>query len=165
MVLALLSSLMFAPLLPFLALGAVVESEWRRRGVQVLRTRGWDWQDRDVSGKRLVAALAVAILVATGALWVYSHLSPQTWGVCHKVVTRFGARPTEEECEAYGPLDFAVPLVIAAGLLVILGDFSLSTPWGGLARKEQAAASARQLAAADPTIQQRAQSEGVTPHR
>jgi hypothetical protein len=82
--------------------------------------------------------LALAFL-AVGAGWVYSHLAPEQFGVCHEVALHVGNRPTARECQAYASTDFAVPLVlIALGvLLVSRDDIKFSSFFGSFERTRE----------------------------
>ncbi len=66
--------------------------------------------------------LLVTMVLSVTAFWLLSHLAPHDFGSCHPVVLQVGTHPTTQQCEAYGPADFAVPLAAVALLVFLASD-------------------------------------------
>jgi hypothetical protein len=81
--------------------------------------------------KHTLIVVIVLVITALGGLWLYSHLSPASFGSCRPVPLRFGT-PYVRECQPYGASDFAVLFGVATVLLLLLLDrsFRLDTPFG-----------------------------------
>lgn len=104
---------------------------------------------------RLVVTLSLLLI---GGLWLYSHHSPQSFGVCHQVPLNIGQEATVRDCQAYGTTDFVVPLVVVAlgAFLLGTGEAELSIPgFGTFKRKRQARQAADVLKQEQPSIEQR----------
>jgi hypothetical protein len=82
--------------------------------------------------KQLGVSMILLVLVGIAGLWVYSHVSPGDFGVCHVVPLTIGSTAAVKECVPYGPSDFAVAFGFGLILLVLaLGlDVSFPTPFG-----------------------------------
>lgn len=70
-----------------------------------------------------LVALIVMVL-ATGGLWLYSHISPEHFGSCHEIALYIGDKPTLRECQPYDPAEFAVPLALVAILAPLILYFA-----------------------------------------
>lgn len=98
------------------------------------------------SVKRFVFVVAV---IAIGAAWLYSHVSPERFGSCHEVALNIGHRPSIRECHPYGTSDFAVPLALVVIIAFGLGgdsDIAFTIPGlGTFERTRRAKRAARVL--------------------
>jgi hypothetical protein len=64
------------------------------------------------------------------AMWLYSHLWPDSFGSCREVPLNLGLKASIRECQAYATTEFVVPIAVAAlGLLLLgTGDIKLTIP-------------------------------------
>jgi len=72
--------------------------------------------------KTIGLVVVVLAVFAIGALWVLSHLEPDTFGSCHPVALQIGNHATTRQCEAYSPPDFAVPTALVVLLIFLISD-------------------------------------------
>ncbi len=88
--------------------------------------------------KRLALGVLAFALLAIGGLWLYSHVSPDSFGSCRQVALSIGTKPTIKECQAYGTSDFLLPLAIVTVLLIVFsgeGVITLTIPFLGELKK------------------------------
>lgn len=94
-----------------------------------------------------------------GTAWTYSHIDPDSFGVCREVPLTIGANPTVRDCQAYGVTDFAVPLIVMGVLVVVVvdEDFKLAVPGFSVEKTRSGKEAAGVLLAQEPTRDARAE--------
>jgi hypothetical protein len=86
--------------------------------------------------KGVVVAIALIGTLATFGAWLWTHIDPASFGICHTVAMYQGNATSVQDCDPFSTADFTVPLLISIIplllLLFLLGerDFVLGLPWG-----------------------------------